>query len=46
VNAGGGIDQDHGNLAFARLMQEFLYARQILAGSRMLGQFGHPAYGG
>jgi len=42
MNPGGGVDQDHGNSAFATLLQEFLDAHQVLAGSRMLGQFGHP----
>jgi hypothetical protein len=41
VNPGGGVDQDHGNLAFATLRQEFLNAHQILAGSGVLGELGH-----
>jgi hypothetical protein len=41
VNPGGGVDQDHGHLAFATLLQEFLDAHQILAGSRVLGELGH-----
>jgi hypothetical protein len=36
-----GVDQDHRNSAFAALLQEFLDAQQILAGSRVLGEFGH-----
>ena len=41
MNPGGGVDQDHGHLAFATLLQEFLNAHQILAGSRVLGELGH-----
>jgi len=41
VNPGGGVDQDHGILAFATLLQKFLNAHQVLAGSGVLGQLGH-----
>ena len=41
MNPGGGVDQDHGHSAFATLLQEFLNAHQILAGSRVLGELGH-----
>ena len=41
MNPGGGVDQDHGNLAFATLLQEFLDAQKILAGSRVLAELGH-----
>ena len=41
MNPGGGVDQDHGHSVFATLLQEFLNAHQILASSRMLGEFGH-----
>lgn len=42
MNPGGGIDQDHGHSALATLLEEFVDADQILAGSRVPGQFSHP----
>ena len=41
MKPGGGVDQNHGHSAFATLLQEFLNAHQILASSRVLGEFGH-----
>ncbi len=41
MNPGGGVDQDHRLLAFATLPHEFLDAQQILAASRVLGEFSH-----
>jgi len=41
VNPGGGVDQNHGILAFATLLQKFLNAHQVLARSRVLCELGH-----
>jgi hypothetical protein len=41
MNPGGGVDQDHGHLALRKLLQEFLDADQILAGSRVVSELGH-----
>jgi hypothetical protein len=41
VNPGGGVDQDHGILAFATLLQKLLNAHQVLARSRVLCELGH-----
>ena len=41
MNPGGGVDQDHGILAFATLLQKFFHAHQVLAGSRVLCELGH-----
>jgi hypothetical protein len=36
------VNQNQGESTFATLLQELLNAHQILAGSRVLGEFGHP----
>jgi hypothetical protein len=40
VNPRGRIDEDHDS-AFSALLEEFLDAHQVLAGSRVLCEFGH-----
>src|ERR1700722_2556195 len=41
MKPGGGVDQNPGPPAFSTLLQEFLNAHQILASTRVLGEFGH-----
>jgi hypothetical protein len=42
VYPGGGVDEDHRDSTFPTLRQEVIHAHEILARSRVSGEFGHP----